>query len=104
MARQFPTDVFGVVLEFALDWRQTWRRGMVPVLEEMRQRYRPQRRHGPGACGVKRYGTLCFMYRRYSVFGDRGLPLIEMELEDMCRSSLIFTSESARRWWHGTGR
>ena len=100
----FPTDVFDIILEYTLDWSITWQRNMVPVLQEMRHRYRLQPSHGPGIYSIHARPGFWYRCTRYSFFGCRGLPLVEMELDDICRSHVIFTSESARRWWQGTGR
>ena len=100
----FPTDVFRVILEYTLDWSITWRRAMAPVLQEMRHKYLRKRYSRGIYSGPASASCLWFRYTRYSFFGGRGLPQIEMELDDCSRSHVIFTSESARRWFNTTGR
>ena len=77
---------------------------MVPVLQEMRHKYRRQRMYGPGMYSIHTRPGFWYRYTRYSVFGGRGLPLIEMELDENCRRSIVYGTESARRWWQGAGR
>ena len=93
-----------MILEYTLDWSITWRRAMAPVLQEMRLRYPRKRMYGPGIYSIHARPGLWFRNTRYSVFGGRGIPLIEMELDENCRRSIVYGTESARLWWQGAER